>query len=91
MVGILSEALIAELVLSLLGQPRRRWFVIAGSLGVAWAMAQPFVTNPLLFGRSLVSVWLNMLDQHCCAAVSTSAKTPPALNVQRKYVTPNID
>jgi len=63
MVGILSEALIAELVLSLLGQPRRRWFVIAGSLGVTWAMIQPFVTNPLLFGRTLVSVWLNMLDQ----------------------------
>lgn len=63
MIGILSEAILAELVLSLAGQPRRRWFVIAGSLGVTWAMAQPFVTNPLLFGRSLVSVWLNMLDQ----------------------------
>ena len=63
MVGIISEALIAELILSLGGQPRRRWFLLAGSLSVTWAMVQPFITNPLLFGRSLITVWLNLLDQ----------------------------
>jgi len=63
MIGILSEALIAELVLSLGGKPRRALFVLAGALGVLWTFAQPFVTNPLLYGRSVMITWLNMLDQ----------------------------
>jgi len=63
MIGIISEAIIAELVLSLSGKPRRVSFILAGGLGVLWAFVQPFVTNPLLFGRSVIIVWLNILDQ----------------------------
>jgi len=63
MIGILSEALIAESVLSLGGKPRRALFILAGALGVLWTFAQPFVTNPLLYGRSVMITWLNMLDQ----------------------------
>ena len=63
MIGILSEALIAELVLSLGGKPRRLLFVLAGALGVLWTIVQPFITNPLLYGRSVMITWLNMLDQ----------------------------
>lgn len=63
MVAIIAEALIAEIVLSLGGTPRRTIFVLAGALGVFWSFVQPFVTNPLLFGRSIVTVWLNMIDQ----------------------------
>ena len=62
MVGILTEALVAEIVLSLTGKPRRFSFMLAGALGVAWTLAQPFVTGPLLFGRSLFVVWLDLLD-----------------------------
>jgi hypothetical protein len=62
MVGIISEALVAEIVLSLSGKPRRLSFVLAGALGVAWTLVQPFVTGPLLFGRSLFVVWLDLLD-----------------------------
>jgi len=62
MVGIFSEALVAEIVLSLTGKPRRASFLLAGALGVAWTLAQPFVTGPLLFGRSLFVVWLDLLD-----------------------------
>jgi hypothetical protein len=62
MVGIFSEALIAEIALSLLGTPRRVSLVLAGALGVAWTLVQPFVTGPLLFGRSLFVVWLDLLD-----------------------------
>jgi ABC-type thiamin/hydroxymethylpyrimidine transport system permease subunit len=62
MVGILTEALVAEIVLSLAGKPRRFSFMLAGALGVAWTLAQPFVTGPLLFGRSLFVVWLDLLD-----------------------------
>jgi hypothetical protein len=63
MVGILTEALVAEIVLSLSGKPRRGAFALAGALGVAWVLVQPFVTGPLLFGRTLFTVWLDLLDQ----------------------------
>ena len=62
MVGIFSEALVAEIVLSLMGKPRRSAFLLAGALGVVWSLLQPFVTGPLLFGRSLFVVWLDLLD-----------------------------
>jgi hypothetical protein len=62
MVGILTEALVAELVLSLSGRPQRWTFLLAGALGVAWVLLQPFVTGPLLFGRTLLVVWLDLLD-----------------------------
>jgi hypothetical protein len=63
MVGILSEALVAELVLSTGGRPRRLLFVLAGALGVLWTLIQPFVTGPLLFGRTLFVVWLDLVDR----------------------------
>ena len=62
MVGILTEALVAEIVLSLLGKPRRGGFMLAGALGVAWVMLQPFITGPVLFGRTVFTVWLDLLD-----------------------------
>lgn len=62
MVGIITEALVAEIVLSLAGKPRLFSFLLAGAFGVVWTLAQPFVTGPLLFGRSLFVVWLDMLD-----------------------------
>lgn len=62
MVGIFSEALLAEIFLSLTGSPRRFSFVLAGALGVTWSLVQPFVTGPLLFGRTLFVVWLDLLD-----------------------------
>jgi hypothetical protein len=62
MVGILTEALVAEIVLSLLGKPGRLAFVLSAGLGVAWVLLQPFVTGPLLFGRTVFVVWLDLLD-----------------------------
>jgi ABC-type thiamin/hydroxymethylpyrimidine transport system permease subunit len=62
MVGILSEALVAEVVLSALGRPRRLSLLAAGAAGVLCPLVQPFVTNPLLFGRTLFTVWLDLLD-----------------------------
>lgn len=62
MVAIFSEALLAEIVLSLMGSSRQYSFVLAGALGVAWSLIQPFVTGPLLFGRTLFVVWLDLLD-----------------------------
>jgi hypothetical protein len=62
MVGILMEALVAEIVLSLAKQPSRISFMVAGALGVTWNLLQPFITNPLLFGRSVLIAWLDLLD-----------------------------
>jgi hypothetical protein len=63
MIGIITEALIAEIVLSLLGKPTRISLMAAGGAGVLWVLAQPFVTNPLLFGRTVVDVWLDLLHR----------------------------
>jgi hypothetical protein len=63
MIGILGEAIIAELVLSMGGKPRRGLFILAAGFGELWSRLQPFVTNPLLFGGSLMISWLNMIDQ----------------------------
>jgi ABC-type thiamin/hydroxymethylpyrimidine transport system permease subunit len=62
MVGILSEAIIAEVALSALGRPRRAAFLVTGVAGVLCPLVQPFITNPLLFGRTLFTVWLDLLD-----------------------------
>ncbi len=62
MIGILSEALVAEVVLSAMGKPRRLSLLVAGAAGVLCPMVQPFITNPLLFGRTLFTVWLDLLD-----------------------------
>jgi hypothetical protein len=62
MIGILSEAVVAEVALSAMGKPRRVAFLVAGVAGVLCPLVQPFVTNPLLFGRTLFTVWLDLLD-----------------------------
>lgn len=63
MVGIMAEALIAEVVLSVLGPPSQISFMIAGALGVLWTLIQPFFTGLLFFGRDIFVIWLDMLDQ----------------------------
>ncbi|HUW14610.1 MAG TPA: hypothetical protein VM537_33125, partial [Anaerolineae bacterium] len=40
MIGILGEALVAEIALSIAGRPRRIGFMLAGALGVVWPLAQ---------------------------------------------------
>jgi hypothetical protein len=62
MIGILTEALIAELVLDVFSGPSRLAFVSAGAGSALWTLVQPFVTGLLLFGQSLMMVWLNLID-----------------------------
>jgi len=62
MIAIFAEALVAEIVLSLFQKPHRRAFLLTGSLGVLWVLIHPFITNPLLFGRTAFVVWLDLLD-----------------------------
>jgi hypothetical protein len=62
MIAILSEALIAEIVLDCFPRPSRLAFVLAAAGGALWTLIQPFVTGLLLFGRSLLVVWLDLID-----------------------------
>ncbi len=63
MIGILMEALLAEVALSAFGYPRHTGFLLAGILGVGWTMVQPFITGALLFGRDTMEVWLDLVNQ----------------------------
>jgi len=62
MVGIMGEAIMAEIVLSIAKKPNRVVFIIAGAAGTFWPLIQPFITGPLLWGLSIFSVWLDFLD-----------------------------
>jgi hypothetical protein len=62
MLGIFSEAILAEIVLTLFGKPRRISLIVAGASGVIFTLIQPFITGPLLFGRTLFVVWLDLID-----------------------------
>lgn len=62
MIGIFTEALVAEVALSLFEKPSRMAFMLAGALGVTWTLIQPFITGPLLFGRNILMVWLDFID-----------------------------
>jgi ABC-type thiamin/hydroxymethylpyrimidine transport system permease subunit len=62
-IGILAEAILAEIVLSAFGKPSRLSFTLAGAAAVSWTLVQPFFTGWLLFGRDMFIVWLDMLDR----------------------------
>jgi ABC-type thiamin/hydroxymethylpyrimidine transport system permease subunit len=62
MVGIFTEALIAELILDAFPKPSLPAFISACAGAALWTIIQPFVTGLLLFGRNLVVVWLDLLD-----------------------------
>ena len=63
MIAIFAEALVAELVLSAFQKPGKPAILTAGAAACLWPFLHPFITNPLLFGRSIFVVWLDMLDQ----------------------------
>jgi len=62
MVGIFTEALIAELILDAFARPSQPAFISACAGAALWTLIQPFVTGALLFGRNLLVVWLDLLD-----------------------------
>ena len=62
MIGIFTEALIAELILDAFGKPSMLAFIFACMGASLWTLVQPFVTGLLLFGRNLLVVWLDLLD-----------------------------
>jgi hypothetical protein len=62
MIGILMEAVLAEVILSLFGKSNLVACLLAGATGALWSLAQPFFTGVVLFGRDLLTIWLDLLD-----------------------------
>jgi ABC-type thiamin/hydroxymethylpyrimidine transport system permease subunit len=62
MVGIITEAIIAELILDAFPKPSLTAFISACAGSALWVIVQPFVTGILFFGRNLLVVWLDLLD-----------------------------
>lgn len=62
MAGILAEALIAELILSVFVKPSLPAFMLACMGGSLWTMIHPFFTGMVFFGRDMFAVWLDLLD-----------------------------
>lgn len=63
MIAILMEALLAELVLTLAGQPSRKSFVIAGALAISWNFFHPFFTWGILAGQGLATLWTETVEE----------------------------
>lgn len=57
MIGILAESALAELTLSAKRRPARGTFALAGALGVLWVFFHPFLTQGILAGRGIVTVY----------------------------------
>jgi hypothetical protein len=57
MIGIIMESLLAEIVLSVMGRPRRLSFVLAGAAATFWPLIHPFVTQGLLAGQGIFTVY----------------------------------
>jgi hypothetical protein len=62
MVGILMEALIAEMILDVFPKPSMLAFIITCASAALWTVIQPFVTGVLIFGRNMFIIWLDLLD-----------------------------
>lgn len=62
-IGILAESLIAELALTVLGQPRRASFVIAGGLATMWPFFHPFFTQGLLAGSGIFTIYQRTIQK----------------------------
>jgi ABC-type thiamin/hydroxymethylpyrimidine transport system permease subunit len=63
MIAILAESLAAELVLMTFGRPRRVGFIVAGGAATLWCLVHPFLTQGLIAGRGLVSIYRLTLEK----------------------------
>jgi hypothetical protein len=60
--GILIESLIAELVVSLRATAIRSTFVLAGSLAAFWPFVHPFLTQGILAGSGIVTIYTRTIQ-----------------------------
>lgn len=63
MIGIVAESLLAELALTALGRPRRASFLVGGALATFWPLVHPFLTQGLLAGAGLVTIYVRTIER----------------------------
>jgi hypothetical protein len=63
MIAIVMEGVIADLVLSLGGRPRRATFVLAGALAVTWNLIHPLLIQGLIFGTGIITMYKSMVER----------------------------
>ena len=63
MIGIVMESLLAEIVLSVMGKPRRLSFLLAGGAATFWPLVHPFFTQGLLAGQGLLTIYNRTLQK----------------------------
>lgn len=62
MIAIVAESALAELGLWLARHPSRWAFVLAGGMGVSWDFFHQFLTQGLLAGRGVLTIYLQTLE-----------------------------
>ena len=62
MIGIVAESLLAEIVLTALGRPRRVSFIAAGAIATFWPLVHPFFTQGILAGVGLFTIYTRTLS-----------------------------
>jgi hypothetical protein len=62
-IGIVMESLLAEMVLSAMGKPRRLSFILAGGAATFWPFVHPFFTQGLLAGQGMLTIYNRTLQK----------------------------
>jgi ABC-type thiamin/hydroxymethylpyrimidine transport system permease subunit len=63
MIGILAEALLAELALLLLRRPGRLQFMLAGGVATLWPFFHPFLTQGILAGSGIFTIYQRTIQK----------------------------
>lgn len=62
MVAIFVQSALMELVLTLVGDPRRWAFVLGGALAVGWNFPHKFIMMRVMYGRNMVQVYQKLVQ-----------------------------
>ena len=62
MVAIFVQSALMELVLTLVGDPRRWAFVLGGALAVGWNFPHKFIMMRVMYGRNMVQVYRKLVQ-----------------------------
>jgi hypothetical protein len=63
MIAIVMEGLLADVVLSAGGRPRRTTFVLAGAVAVTWNTLHMILIQGVVFGAGIISMYVTMIQK----------------------------
>ena len=63
MIAIVMEGLLADMVLSLGGRPRRGTFIVAGAVAVTWNVLHMVLIQGVVFGAGIITMYLMLLQK----------------------------